>query len=219
MLSRVLARSGLLAALPALAVILILLPFQNPSCGAFSHVRHVLDNRFGVGISLSVYEPSPPEVVRAVMDLLSPVPGDVVVDIGSGDGRMVLAAAQRGAVGIGIERREELVWQSRETAALYGIAGAEFVHADAMTVPDTVACATAVVLYLTVDGLEVLAPWLERTLAPGVEVVSHTWSVPGWRPQRVVVVDLPDGSRWPIHLYRLPAADAYVRAAHGAGAR
>ena len=74
----------------------------------------VFDARRGVGRSLSVYEPSRMEVVDAVMELLALGEDDVLVDVGSGDGRFVVSAARAGATAIGVERQGPW-WRGRAT--------------------------------------------------------------------------------------------------------
>ena len=200
-----------------LAVAGAVLALSSPSCArSLRSLDPVVDSMRGVGRSLSVYEPSRMEVVDAVIDLLALGERDTLVDIGSGDGRFVVAAARAGAAAIGIERQEPLVARSRDNARMAGVSAlATFVHADAMTLPSVVSRASAVTMFLTPDGFEVLVPWLESILEPGTRVVSHTWPVPGWRPLRVVLVEDSDTRTWPVYLYRFPAADAYVRSAHG----
>ena len=204
------------ALLPMLVVAGAVFALSSPSCGrAIRSLDPILDSRRGVGRSLSVYEPSRMEVVDAVIGLLALGPGDTLVDIGSGDGRFVVAAARAGATAVGIERQGPLVARSRDNARMAGVgARAMFVHADAMTLPSVVARATAVTMFLTPDGFDLLVPWLESVIEPGTRVVSHTWPVPGWRPRRVVLVEGADGGTWPVYLYRFPAADAYVRGVH-----
>ena len=175
----------------------------------------VFDARRGVGRSLSVYEPSRMEVVDAVMELLALGEDDVLVDIGSGDGRFVVSAARAGATAIGVERQGPLVARARDNAGMAGVGGrAAFLHADVMTLPSVVSRATVVTMFLTPAGFDILIPWLESVVRPGTRIVSHTWPVPGWRPYRVVLVDDASGRWWPVYLYRAPAADEYVRAAH-----
>ncbi len=175
----------------------------------------VFDSWRGVGRSLSVYEPSRMEVVDAVMELLALGDGDVLVDVGSGDGRFVVSAARAGATAIGVERQERLVARARDNAGMAGVGErAAFLHADVMTLPSVVSRATVVTMFLPPAGFEVLVPWLEPVVRPGTRVVSHTWPVPGWRPHQVVLVDDASGRPWPVYLYRAPAADEYVRAAH-----
>ena len=175
-----------------------------------------VDSWRGVGQSLSIYEPSSWSVVDAVVQGLELGEDDFLVDIGSGDGRMVIAAAMAGARGLGIERQEELVARSRENARMAGVGSrVDFVHADALTLPSLVGQASVVVVFLTTQGLEILVPWLEDgVLEPGTRLVSNTWPVPGWRPSEVRVVT--DGvETWSLYFYRFPARDAYVEEVHG----
>ena len=202
--------------LPMLAVAGAVLALSSPSCArAIRSLDPVVDSMRGVGRSLSVYEPSRMEVVEALLGLLALGERDTLVDIGSGDGRFVVAAARAGASAVGIERQQPLVTRSRDNARMAGVSSrTTFLHADAMTLPSVVSQATVVTTFLTPDGFEVLVPWLESILEPGTRVVSHTWPIPGWRPVRVVLVDDADGRTWPVYLYQFPAADAYVRAVH-----
>lgn len=204
------------ALLPMLVVAGAVFALSSPSCArAVRSLDPVFDSWRGVGRSLSVYEPSRMEVVDAVIDLLALDGQDTLVDIGSGDGRFVVAAARAGATAVGIERQGPLVARSRDNARMAGVTSrATFVHADAMTLPSVVSRATVVTMFLTPDGLRVLVPWLESVLEPGTRVASHTWPVPGWRPLRVVLVEGGDGRTWPVYVYRFPAADAYVRGVH-----
>ena len=175
-----------------------------------------VDSWRGVGQSLSIYEPSSWPVVDAVMEGLEVGADDFLVDIGSGDGRMVIAAAMAGARALGIERQEALVARSRENARMAAVESrVDFVHADALTLPSLVSQASVVVVFLTTQGLEILVPWLEDgVLAPGTRVVSNTWPVPGWRPSEVRLVTDGVGT-WPLYFYRFPARDAYVEKVHG----
>ena len=205
------------ALLPMLLVAAVVFAVASPwGARAIRSLDPVLDARRGVGRSLSVYEPSRMEVVDGVIGLLGLGRQDVLVDIGSGDGRFVVAAARAGASAVGIERRESLVLRARDNARMAGVASrAAFLHADALTLPSVVSRATVVTMFLTPDGLDVLVPWLEGVLRRGTRVVSHTWPVPGWRPARVVLVEDAAGRVWPIYLYRVPAADAYAARVHG----
>ncbi len=202
--------------LPMAAVAGAVLLLSSPPGGRLVRALDpLIDSWNGVGRSLSVYEPSRMEVVEAVVRLLRLGPDDVLVDIGSGDGRFVVAAARAGAQAVGIERRGDLVRQSRDNARMAGVASrAAFVHADALTLPSVVARATVVTVFLTPQGFEVLVPWLEAgVLSPGDRVVSHTWPVPGWRPEEVLLVGAGAETR-PVYLYRFPAADPHAARAH-----
>ncbi len=204
------------ALLPMLLVAAAVLAIASPwGARAIRALDPVIDARRGVGRSLSVYEPSRMEVVDGVIGMLGLGRRDLLVDIGSGDGRFVVAAARAGASAVGIERQEPLVARARDNARMAGVASrATFLHADALTLPSVVSQATVVTMFLTPDGLDVLVPWLDGVLGRGTRVVSHTWPVPGWRPSRVVLVEDAGGRVWPIYLYRVPAADGYAARAH-----
>jgi SAM-dependent methyltransferase len=81
------------------------------------------------------YVPTPPEVVEAMLDLAQLKPGEQVIDLGSGDGRIAIAAARRGARALGVERNARLVARSRTLAKMAGQSeGARFVRADLFSV-------------------------------------------------------------------------------------
>ena len=204
------------ALLPMLLVAAAVFAVASPwGARAIRSLDPLIDSVRGVGRSLSVYEPSRMAVVDGVIGLLGLGGQDLLVDIGSGDGRFVVAAARAGASAVGIERQKPLVLQARDNARMAGVASrATFLHADALTLPSVVSRATVVTMFLTPDGLDVLVPWLEGVLRRGTRVVSHTWPVPGWRPLRVVLVEDAAGQVWPIYLYRVPAADAYAARVH-----
>ena len=134
---------------------------------------------------------------------------DHVIDLGSGDGRIVITAARQfGATGLGVEIVPTLVDQSRDHARRAGVAArTEFRVQDIF---DTdLSQATVVTMYLLPDVNLQLRPRLLR-LAPGTRIVSHDWDMGDWQPDRTVKVDVPDKkvglekfSR--IHLWRVPA--------------
>ena len=185
---------------------------------ALHFVHNLIDEQAGTGRSLSLYEPSSQPAVDAMMDMIAPTAEDTVIDIGSGDGRIVIRAAVLGANAIGIERREALVKTANENAWMAGVTErAQFVHADAMTLPSIIEQATVVVLFLTPDGLAILGPWLENdVLKPGTRIVSSTWPVPGWRPEEVVITG-ENQRTWAIYLYRHPARDPHAEEVIPAG--
>ena len=115
---------------------------------------------------------------------------DVVYDLGSGDGRIVITAAkQYGARGVGIEIDPALVKQARQNAAAAGVAGrVQFVTKDLFTAD--LKPATVVTLYLLQSINERLRPKLVRELKPGTRVVSHVFNMgPEWPPAQTVTVE------------------------------
>src|SRR5262245_22685820 len=111
-------------------------------------------------------------------------PNDLVVDLGSGDGRIVITAAQKfGARGLGIELEGPLVRKSRENAANAGVAErTSFVEGDVLTAD--ISKASVVTVYLLPFLINKLQPRLLDELQPGTRVVSHAFQMAGWRPDR-----------------------------------
>lgn len=124
---------------------------------------------------------------------------DVVYDLGSGDGRIVIAAAQRGARAVGVELDAALVQDSRDRAFAAGVAErATFVWQDVLK--SDLHPATVVTLYLFPELNAKLAPKLRAELQPGTRIVSHRFPVGDWIPHRTLA---PDGLRrpYPVYLY------------------
>jgi SAM-dependent methyltransferase len=135
-----------------------------------------------------IYVPTPDEVVDAMLRLAGVGPEDVVYDLGSGDGRIVIRAAERHrARGVGIEIDPALNDEARRKAAARGVAARvdfrqqDFFAADLRE-------ATVVTLYLGTALNQRLRPKLLRELSPGARVVSHTYDMGGWKPDRTETV-------------------------------
>ena len=128
---------------------------------------------------------TPPEVVDAMMELAGAKPGEVLYDIGSGDGAIVIRAAKKyGIRGVGIEIDEGLVQKARRKAFEEKVEHlVEFRAQDAFTV-DTSA-ANIVTLYMLPDFNAKLRPILDRQLKPGTRVISHDFEIEGWVPDKV----------------------------------
>lgn len=136
--------------------------------------------------TLAPFVPTPWPVVDAMLDLADLKPGERLLDLGSGDGRIVLEAAKRGARAVGIEIDAMLVGQARERVAEnQAYATAEFVHGDVNAVdwgePDAVTC------YLLSTTMGVLSTKF-RSLKPGTRIISHGFPLPEWQPTRTVRV-------------------------------
>ena len=126
--------------------------------------------------------PTPMEVVERMLEVAQVTAGDVVYDLGSGDGRIVIRAAEKyGSRGVGIEIAPKLVELSREEARKRGVSHlVEFRLGDALKAD--VSQATVVTLYLTAELNSMLRPTFERQLKPGARVVSHDHRMDGWTP-------------------------------------
>jgi cyclopropane fatty-acyl-phospholipid synthase-like methyltransferase len=146
-----------------------------------------------------IYVPTPQPVVEAMLDLAQVKPTDVVYDLGSGDGRIVITAAKKyGARGVGIEMDPALVKQARDHAAAAGVAGrVRFVTQDLFT--SDIRPASVVTLYLLQSLNERLRPKLVRELKPGARVVSHVFNMgPEWPPEQTITVDRSRVFLWSI---------------------
>lgn len=128
---------------------------------------------------------------------------DVVYDLGSGDGRIVITAAKRfGARGVGVEIDPRLVWFSRETARREGVENlVRFWNEDALVVD--LSEATVVTLYLSPQGNRLLRPKLQRELAAGARIVSHTHDMGDWQPDAVERVSARSGESHVLYLWRI----------------
>ena len=125
-----------------------------------------------------VWIPSPEAMVGKMLDLAKVTTRDYVIDLGSGDGRNVIAAAKRGASALGVEFNPDLVELSRRNAAAAGVSGkAKFVQGDMFEAD--ISQATAMILFLITDNLRKLTPKF-LDLKPGTRIVSNTFEIPGW---------------------------------------
>jgi SAM-dependent methyltransferase len=145
------------------------------------------------------FVPSPQEVVDKMIDLAEVRKGDIVYDLGSGDGRIVIAAAKRGAKATGFEIDGDLVKESRENIRKAGVQNsADIRQRDILTVDFSQA--SVVTMYLLPDVNLKLKPNLLKQLKPGSRVVSHSFDMGDWKPDKVERVD---GRT--IYLWILPA--------------
>ena len=141
----------------------------------------------------AVWVPTTTEMVAKMLDMAMVTPADLVVDLGSGDGRMIIAAAKRGARARGVEFTPELVEHSRKLARDAGVADrATFVQGD-MYVAD-ISDATVVALFLLPSNLDKLKDKF-LALKPGSRIVLNTYKIPGWEPD-VTEVMTGDCSAW-----------------------
>jgi outer membrane protein assembly factor BamB len=152
----------------------------------------------------AMYLPTPKDVVRRILELASVKESDVVYDLGSGDGRIVIgAAADFKCRSVGVEIDRDLVEQSREgikRARLEERARIE--HEDLLKADFSKA--TVVILYVGERLNSLLIPKLEA-LQPGSRVVSHQFPIPGIRPDRVLRVESQDDQRGhELYLYATP---------------
>jgi SAM-dependent methyltransferase len=143
------------------------------------------------------------QVVRAMLDAAKVGPGDVVYDLGCGDGRIVITAAQRyGARGVGVDLDPERIREARENAVRAGVADrVTFVQQDLFATD--VSAASVVALYLSPEINLRLRPKLFRELRPGSRVVSHQFDMGDWLPERTLEVAVAGAARR-VFLWRIP---------------
>ena len=158
-----------------------------PSRFAFELSANAQDSNFD-SKKIVPFVPSPQEVVDKMIELAGVKKGDVVYDMGSGDGRIVIAAAKKGARAVGFEIDGDLVKESRENIRKAGVQNlAEIRQQDILTV--NFSQASVVTMYLLPDVNLKLKPNLLKQLKPGSRVVSQSFDMGDWKPDKVEQVD------------------------------
>jgi predicted RNA methylase len=134
---------------------------------------------------IAPYVPSPLPVIQHMLKLADLKAGEVLFDLGAGDGRTVIVAAKSfGARAVGVELREDLAKKALSTIHDSGLADrVTIVNGDMFNVNLT--SADVVFLYLTTSANEKIRPKLETELKEGVRVVSHDYEIVGWKPVKV----------------------------------
>jgi SAM-dependent methyltransferase len=138
------------------------------------------------------FVPTPWPVVDEMLKLVEIRPDDTVYDLGSGDGRLVIAAAKRhGARGVGIELNGDLVVFSRSQAEQDAVAErVKFVEGDVLKAD--LRGATVVTMYLLPRLVAQLVPKLRAELPAGARIVSHDYPLEPWRPDKTLIFDVPE---------------------------
>lgn len=132
------------------------------------------------------YVPTRPELIPKILDMLGLREGDILYDLGCGDGRIVVEAARKTPVkkAVCVETREDLIKEARRKAEEAGVAErVEFVNNDFFKID--LSGATAIYMYLLTSVNESLKPKLKRELKEGVRIVTLDFPIPGWQPVRV----------------------------------
>jgi len=162
-------------------------------------------------VNAGPYVPSPSSVVADMLKLAEVGPKDYVVDLGSGDGRIVLTAAKVfGARGFGVDINDKLVKDANESARQQGLADrAHFVVQDLFKTD--IRKATVVTMYLLPNTVNMLREKLFTELNPGTRILSHDYPLSGWVPEDYKQFDLEDKvaisgvTTTLIYLYLVPA--------------
>jgi SAM-dependent methyltransferase len=149
-----------------------------------------------------VWVPTPPEVIEVMLDLANVGPKDLVYDLGCGEGEILIAAAKRGARGVGVDLDPVRITNARANATKAGVADRITFYEQDLFKTD-ISKATVVTLYLLPELNERLRPTLLKVLAPGTPVVSHDFAMGDWKPERMVEVELTRTHR--AYLWRVPA--------------
>ena len=162
-------------------------------------------------VNAGPYVPSPQSVVTDMLKLADVSDKDFVIDLGSGDGRIVLTAAKVfGARGFGVEIQDKLVRLSNEAAQREGIADrVKFITQDLFKTD--ISQATVLTMYLLPNTVNMLKDKLLAELRPGTRILSHDYPLAGWVPEKYVQMDLEDKvaisgvTTTLIYLYVVPA--------------
>ena len=157
------------------------------------------------------YVPSPQSVVADMLRYADVGPNDFLIDLGSGDGRIVLTAAKVfGARGFGVEIKDDLVRKANEAAQNEGVADrVKFLKQDLFKTD--VSQASVITMYLLPDTVNLLKDKFLDELRPGTRIVSHDYPLTGWIPEKYVQMDLDDKVQISgvtttlIYLYVVPA--------------
>lgn len=145
------------------------------------------------------FVPLEPDVVERIMKMADVKKGDIFYDLGSGDGRNVIAAAQRGAKAYGIEFDPFRVWYSRFCIFLFGLSGrAKIIRSDFFKID--LSKADVVTAYLLQETNDKLFPKLEKELKDGARVVGAAFNFPKWKP---VKIDQRGPIYGPLYLYHV----------------
>jgi 2-polyprenyl-3-methyl-5-hydroxy-6-metoxy-1,4-benzoquinol methylase len=182
--------------LAAILVVFALSSFQYARFEIFAGTAHSQDLE---SKKIVPFVPTPQEVVDKMIELGGVKKGDVVYDLGSGDGRIVITAAKKGARAVGFDVDGDLVKESRENIRKAGLEkSAEIKQQDILTVD--LSPATVVTMYLLPDVNLKLKPNLLKQLKPGSRVVSHAFDMGDWKPDKTERVN---GRT--IYLWTIPA--------------
>ena len=163
------------------------------------------------GVAGAPYVATSAPIVERMLRLAGVGPNDHVIDLGSGDGRLVIAAVSKfnARTGTGVEIDRQLVALAKQNAARAGVGDrVTFIDSDLFRV-DT-GEATVVTVYLVAAMMRDVADKLRRELKPGTRVVSHDYPLPGWKPVSVVTLNTPEkrslsgDTRTELFLYLVP---------------
>jgi predicted RNA methylase len=138
-----------------------------------------------MNLFIAPFVPSPMPVVQRMLELAGLKPGEILFDLGAGDGRTVIMAAKTfGARSVGVEMREDLAKRAMNVIHENGLSDrVTIVNGDMFKVD--LSSADVIYLYLTTSANEKVKPKMEAELKKGVRIVSHDYEIVGWKPAKV----------------------------------
>jgi precorrin-6B methylase 2 len=163
-----------------------------------------------------IFVPTPQEVVEAMLKVAKMRKGDVLYDLGSGDGRIPITAAQKYGIarGVGIDINPERIQEANENLAKAGVGDrVRFINADLFE--SNLSEATVVTLYLLPALNLKLLPKLLKETKPGTRIVSHSFDMGSWKPERALEVNGRSIYFWTIPAPGTPSYKAAMAAATG----
>jgi cyclopropane fatty-acyl-phospholipid synthase-like methyltransferase len=153
--------------------------------------------------NLAPFVASPQPIVDKMLDVAAVKSGETVYDLGCGDGRILITAAQRfNAKGVGVELSQKLVSSTNDAIRRMNLQDqVTIIHGNLLDVD--LQAADVVTLYLETNSNDILRPNLEKSLKPGARVVSHDFEVRGWKPNKVEKINSHNRNHV-IYLYTMP---------------
>lgn len=200
--------------------------FLSPLYGFVRLIR--LLGEYGLGLNrklkpdLAIFLPTPAEVVEQMLRLAKASPGDVLYDLGCGDGRIVVAAAEKyGIRAVGVDINPTRIAEARVNARRHGVEElVQFILGDAKKVD--FAEATVITMYLGADGNLRLVDRLRSQLRPGTRIVSRDFQIYGWEPDQTEHQIMTNGVATSLFLWTIknqdPSSTATTCASHGTAA-
>jgi protein-L-isoaspartate O-methyltransferase len=169
-----------------------------------SQAQSTLTPEYEASHDVVPFVPTPMKVAERMLELAKVTPNDVVYDLGSGDGRIVILAAQKyGAHAVGVELDTKRYKESSARINELGLASkAKILHGDMFKA--YIHPATVVTIYLLPNVNDDIRPMLEKQLRPGTRVVSHDFHMAGWKAEKTEEITVENGAVHTIYLYIRP---------------